>query len=169
MIEPKNEVAKKIWWDLACRRGFWFDGIDDDIRQEIADAWDRICDQQQRLDDVMVRIASEEKAPWRPFASHNVGGDLIECYLAPGDHVFEFVNDQIGLYRDRETGEVVGVEISGVKDLLRVRDQEIEALAEKLYVSWNACDEGWTDEKDAFKCAEAFLNYRDEWRKAREQ
>lgn len=47
LVKPKHPIARAIWDDLHDRRGLRqeMEGIDDDIQQEIADKWDKLCEE----------------------------------------------------------------------------------------------------------------------------
>lgn len=61
---------------------------------------------------------------FKPGWFYNEAGDQIEAYWKKAPARAERFNDEIDLYRDRETNEIVGVCIKGVKK--RFEDSQFE-------------------------------------------
>lgn len=52
-----------------------------------------------------------------PTATYSYDGQCIEFFVSHNDFYGEYVNDFLTLYKDRETDEVMGCVISGIKCL----------------------------------------------------
>ena len=76
------------------------------------------------LDDLLSVIPAE-RPPFKPNATYNKGGDMIEVYLSDRSYYAKWLCPGISVLLDSETDEVIGVEITGVKRLIQdITDRE---------------------------------------------
>ena len=56
---------------------------------------------------------------FHPCVSYNADGDCIEGFITNDDYVAEWINKSLTLYKNRETGEIVGFLIENATHLMK--------------------------------------------------
>ena len=57
--------------------------------------------------------------PWKPNVWYNKEGDQIEVCLSTEDHYAKWITPEIDLLLSHETNEIIGIQINGVKQVLK--------------------------------------------------
>lgn len=95
---------------------------------------------------------------------------MIRTEYDPIDECYSIFSGErkVAMVKEEDDANFMANAFAGAKGLRSTRTQEIEALAEKMYLAWNApADVGFTEYAQCLVSAEKLIDARDEWRKWR--
>jgi len=122
----ENQMSKDIYdfnygeWEKK-QKQFVADGHEE--------TWKKFWDQPsgfKNLEDFLrhCKATTPPRPPWKPDVFYNKEGDILEVRFVDPDkiqngHYAEWLNPHITLLRDQRTKEVIGVEIWGMKHVMK--------------------------------------------------
>jgi hypothetical protein len=71
------------------------------------------------IEKLVRELAEHPRGPFVPYARYSEAGDHIEVFLEDVMCVARWINHQVTVFETRDDRRIVGVEICGIKKLLK--------------------------------------------------